>query len=81
MFIKSLPKLHNLKSFISGTSVKEPKGQCRRHRVTGSIPGLRRAPGEGNGNHLQYSCLENAVDRGAWWATVHKVAKSWTEAT
>ena len=44
----------------------------------GSIPGLGRSPGEGNGNPLQYSCLENSMDRGAWWATVHGVAKSWT---
>ena len=44
----------------------------------GSIPGLRRSPGEGNGNPFQYSCLENPMDRGAWWATVHGVAKSWT---
>ena len=43
-----------------------------------SIPGLGRSPGEGNGNPLQYSCLENPMDRGAWWATVHRVAKSWT---
>ena len=39
----------------------------------GSIPGLGRSPGEGNGNPLQYSCLENRTDRGAWWATVHEV--------
>ena len=44
----------------------------------GSVPGLGRSPGEGNGNPLQYSCLENSMDRGAWWATVHGVAKSWT---
>ena len=44
----------------------------------GSIPGLGRSPGEGNGNPLQYSCLENPMDREAWWATVHEVAKSWT---
>ena len=44
----------------------------------GSIPGLGRSPGEGNGNPLQYSCLENPMDRGAWWAIVHGVAKSWT---
>ena len=44
----------------------------------GSIPGSRRSPGEGNGNPLQYSCLENPMDRGAWWATVHGVAKSRT---
>ena len=42
----------------------------------GSIPGSRRSPGEGNGNPLQYSCLENPMDWGAWWATVHRVAKS-----
>ena len=42
----------------------------------GSIPGLGRSPGEGNGNPLQYSCLENPVDGGAWWATVHEVTKS-----
>ena len=41
------------------------------------IPGLGRSPGERNGNPLQYSCLENPMDRGAWWATVHGVAKSW----
>ena len=44
----------------------------------GSIPGSGRSPGEGNGNPLQYSCLENPMDRGAWWATVHGVAKSQT---
>ena len=44
----------------------------------GSIPGSGRPPGEGNGNPLQYSCLENSMDGGAWWATVHGVAKSWT---
>ena len=42
----------------------------------GSIPGLGRSPGEGNGNPLQYSCLENPMDGGAWWATVHRVTKS-----
>ena len=44
----------------------------------GSIPGSGRSPGEGNGNPLQYSCLENSMDRGAWQATVHGVAKSRT---
>ena len=43
-----------------------------------SIPGLGRPHGVGNGYPLQYSCLENPMDRGAWWATVHGVAKSWT---
>ena len=45
----------------------------------GWIPGLGRSPGEGQGNPLQYSCLENPMDRGTWWATVHRVAaQSWT---
>ena len=44
----------------------------------GSIPGLGRSSGEGNGNPLQCSCLGNHMDRGAWWATIHGVAKSWT---
>ena len=48
----------------------------------GSIPGSGRSPGEGNGNPLQYSCLENPIDRGGWQATVHGVAESdTTEAT
>ena len=47
----------------------------------GSIPGSRRSPGEGNGNLLQYTCLESPLDRGAWWATVHGVAKSRTRLT
>ena len=44
----------------------------------GSILGSGRSPGEGNGHPLQYSCLGDPMDRGAWWATVHRVAKSWT---
>ena len=44
----------------------------------GSIPGSGRAPGEGNDNPLQYSCLENPMDRGAWWATFYGATKSWT---
>ena len=44
----------------------------------GSIPGLGRSPGEGNGNPLQHPCLESPMDRGAWWATVHRVSRSQT---
>ena len=44
----------------------------------GSICGSGRSPGEGNGNPLQYSCLGNLMDGGAWWATVHGLTKSWT---
>ena len=46
---------------------------------SGSIPGSERSPGEGNGYPLQYSCLENSMNRGAWQATVHGVSKSWTQ--
>ena len=44
----------------------------------GSIPGSGRSPGGGQGNLLQYSCLENSMDRGVWWATVRRVTQSWT---
>ena len=45
-------------------------------RDPGSVSGLGRSPGDGNGNPLQYSCQENPMDRGAWWATVHGASKS-----
>ena len=48
-------------------------------RDVGLIPGSGRSPGEGSGNPLHYSCLENPMDRGAWWATVNAVAKSQTQ--
>ena len=59
--------------------VKNPPADAVDVRDTGSIPGLGRSPGEGNGNPLQYSCLGNPVDKGAWQTTVHGVAKSWTQ--
>ena len=58
--------------------VKNPPASAGDASDVGSIPGLRKSPGEGNGNPLQYSYLGNPVDRGAWQATVHGVAKSWT---
>ena len=58
--------------------VKIPPANAGDKRDWGSIPGLGRSPGEGNGNPLQYSCLENPVDRGTWRATVHRVAQSQT---
>ena len=54
------------------------KASAYNARDAGSIPGSGRSPGEGNGNPLQYSCLENLMGGGAWWATVHGVAKSRT---
>ena len=56
--------------------VKNPPADAR---DAGSIPGSGRSPGEGNANPLQYSCLENPMDRGAWWATVHGAAKNWIQ--
>ena len=62
--------------------VKNPPANAGDVRDRGSIPGLERSPGGANGNPLQYSCLENPMDRGDWQTTVHRVAKSqMTEAT
>ena len=72
------PSFHSYMAFSGGTSGKEPACQCRRHRDVGLIPGLGRSPGGGHGNPFQYYCLENPTDRGAWWATVYRVAKIWT---
>ena len=58
--------------------VKNPSPSAGDMRDIGSIPRLGGSPGGGHGNPLQYSCLENLLDRGAWKATVHRVAKSWT---
>ena len=57
---------------------KNPPANAGDVRDVGSILGLGRCPGGGSGNPLQYFCLENPMDRGAWWAIVHGVAKSWT---
>ena len=67
------PKLH--KRFPGGSVGKNPLANAG---DAGSIAGLGRSPGEGNGNPLQYSCLENSMGGGAWWATVHGVAKGRT---
>ena len=56
--------------------VKNPLASTGDLRGSGSIPGSGRSPGGGHGNPLQYSCLENPTGRGAWWATVHRVAES-----
>ena len=76
--------LYNLlmypQGFSGGASCKGPTCQCRRHKRGGFNPWVRsgRSPGGGSGNPLQYSCLENPMDKGAWWATVHRVTKSRT---
>ena len=58
--------------------VKNPPANAVDIRGIGSIPGSGRSPGKGNGNPLKYSCLENFMDRGAWWAKVYRVIKSQT---
>ena len=66
-----------MEGFPGGASSKEPACQCRNLRDSGSsLAG--RSPAGGHGNPLQYSCLENPMDRGACWAIVHRVAKNWT---
>ena len=64
---------------IKGWGVSNGKESAHNAGDLGSIPGLGRSPGEGNGSPLQYSCLENPMDRGAWQATVHRVTKSQTQ--
>ena len=61
-----------------GSVVKNPPANAGEMRDTGLITELGRSPREGNDNPLQYSGLENSMGRGAWWATVHGAAKSWT---
>ena len=61
--------------FLGGCSISGLPANAGDARDVGSIPGLGGSPGEGDGNPLQYSCLENPMDRGAWQATVHRVTK------
>ena len=63
-------------NFLSGSAAEESAFNAGDTGDVGSIHGLRRSPGEGNGNPLQYSCLRNPLDRGAWWAIIQKVTKS-----
>ena len=58
--------------------VKNPPANPGDIRVVGLIPGLGRSPGGGHGSPLQYSCLQNPMDRGVWQAVVHRVVKCWT---
>ena len=70
--VKKHLSLITVEGFPGGSDDKE--SSCN-SRDPGLIPGLGRSPGEGNGNSLLYSCLENSTDRGAWWATIHGVTK------
>ena len=72
---KSKEKMWAPEGFLGRSVVNNPPANAG---DTGSIPGSGRYPGGGNDNPLQYSCLGNPMDRGAWWATAHEVAKSQT---
>ena len=74
-----VPDLILKSPWLRWSAFAKSMGECR-HTATDFylLSGSGRSPGKGNGNSLQYSCLENAMDRGAWWATVHRVTKSWT---
>ena len=71
-----MPSLCHFVGFLDGSAVKNPLAKAGDVGEPGLIPGLGRSPGGGNVNPPQYSCLENPMDRGAWWAAVHGVAKS-----
>ena len=64
--------------FPGGGVIKNLPASVGNSEHVGLIPGLGRSPGEVNGNPLQYSCVGNPMDRGAWWSTVHGGPKSWT---
>ena len=74
--MKELFPLKSQNGFPGGSEVKAPA--CNAEDL-GLTPESGRSPGEGNGNPLQYSCLENPMDGGAWWDTVHRVTKSQTQ--
>ena len=71
--------IDDLQGFPNGSSTKNICLQCRRHRRLGFDPWVGKTPGRSHGNPLQHSCLENPMDRGAWCAIVHGVAKSQTQ--
>ena len=79
IFNQQILDIHELNKKRACTGSSDDKESACHAGDLGVIPGLRRFPGRGHGNPLQYSCLENPMDRGAWWATVHGVAKSRTQ--
>ena len=79
MLLNFIPSIYMSLIFNMGfPGGSEVKASAYNAGDLGSIPESGRSPGEGNGNPLQCSCLENPMDGGAWWVTVHGVAKSWT---
>ena len=76
MYIHTYTYIHTYMGFPGGSVVKCLNAKAR---DAGSVPGSGRSPGGGHGNRIQYSCLQNPMDRGAWWATVHnRITKSQT---
>ena len=75
--IKADPLAYNRASHVA-LVVNNPPASAGDVRVVGSVPGSDRSPGGRRGNPLRYSCLENPMDRGAWWSAVHGVAKNQT---
>ena len=75
IFLLALIFIH-LDNYGNLDNIKSPPVNAGDIKDAGPIPGSGRSPGEGNGNPIQYSCLENPMDRGTWQATVHRVAKS-----
>ena len=69
----------SFQGFPGGTSGKEPTCQCRGRKRHEFEPCVGRSAGEGNDNPLQYSCLNKPMDKGEWWATVHRVTKNQTQ--
>ena len=78
LLMSYLKGFHNPWGFPGGSDGKESACNAEDMGDMGSIPGSGRFPGGGNGNRLLYSCLANPMDKGAWWATIHKVANIWT---
>ena len=76
--MKAYNRVMILKDNVLKQNSSNDKESVCKAREPGLVPVSGRSPGEGNGNPVQYSCLENSMDRGAWWATVHGVAKSRT---
>ena len=81
MQIKKTVTYHSISTGASQVAlvVKKPSANAGDRKTTGLTPGPRRSPGEGNDNPLQYSYLENPIDRGAWRATIYRVTKNWTQ--
>ena len=75
IMVPFLPKLRASRGFLGSSMVKDLPANAGDARDISSIPVLKRCPGEENGNPLQYSCLKNSMDRGAWQAAVHGVTK------